>query len=328
MNAQGTGPPRSSNPSCSHSNPPHYRFCDVCGARLPVQCPRCRAVNRSQAAFCRHCGFDLRGSAGMTSVPPIVPSSAPEEIFPPTESASLAAEFRASQAARQAGHETGLGQDDSATASGLRTELPATEGQKQAVVESEEASPRARRPRPRERTGLEQLDEQDEDARAERRRRVRAWLWVMTAAITGLLVAFLWPISTVNERERPARVQTGTGTRDETSPQSVPPQPNEPGRSVIAPTQGGPGAEPHVSGEGRPRRGATGVEWIEPPPVPPATAAAKRATSDPTVDATIRQTQGQGSAPPPAPDRRRPHAGPPPRRRRVDVRRAGRTSFL
>src|SRR5262245_14440680 len=45
--------------TCGHRNPPSAFFCDVCGVKLPVQCPRCSAINRSQANFCSHCGLRL-----------------------------------------------------------------------------------------------------------------------------------------------------------------------------------------------------------------------------------------------------------------------------
>jgi peptide/nickel transport system substrate-binding protein len=44
---------------CAHRNPPSAHFCDVCGVRLPRQCPRCHAVNRAQANFCNNCGVNL-----------------------------------------------------------------------------------------------------------------------------------------------------------------------------------------------------------------------------------------------------------------------------
>ena len=45
---------------CGHRNPQTSYFCDVCGVRLPVPCPRCHTVNRSEANFCSMCGIDLR----------------------------------------------------------------------------------------------------------------------------------------------------------------------------------------------------------------------------------------------------------------------------
>jgi len=45
---------------CGHRNPANAHFCDVCGVKLPVHCPRCHAINRPQANFCGNCGSSLR----------------------------------------------------------------------------------------------------------------------------------------------------------------------------------------------------------------------------------------------------------------------------
>src|SRR5262245_56677526 len=45
--------------ACGHHNALSARFCDVCGVKLTVHCPRCHASNRSQANFCSNCGIDL-----------------------------------------------------------------------------------------------------------------------------------------------------------------------------------------------------------------------------------------------------------------------------
>jgi len=39
---------------CEHRNPPSAHFCDVCGVKLPMQCPCCHAINRRQANFCNN----------------------------------------------------------------------------------------------------------------------------------------------------------------------------------------------------------------------------------------------------------------------------------
>ena len=44
---------------CGHHNGPSAHFCDVCGVKLALHCPRCHATNRSQANFCSNCGIDL-----------------------------------------------------------------------------------------------------------------------------------------------------------------------------------------------------------------------------------------------------------------------------
>jgi peptide/nickel transport system substrate-binding protein len=60
MHEEDSGVPSGPVAPCGHDNPPGAHFCDVCGATLPVQCPRCRAINRRQAHFCNMCGSSLR----------------------------------------------------------------------------------------------------------------------------------------------------------------------------------------------------------------------------------------------------------------------------
>ena len=45
--------------ACGHHNGPSAHFCDMCGVKLSLHCPRCQATNRSQANFCSNCGIDL-----------------------------------------------------------------------------------------------------------------------------------------------------------------------------------------------------------------------------------------------------------------------------
>jgi peptide/nickel transport system substrate-binding protein len=77
---------------CGHDNPPSAHFCDVCGARLPTQCPRCSAINRRHANFCANCGVDLRdvGPTHVTSAvapigPPLLTSPVNETEAAPIE---------------------------------------------------------------------------------------------------------------------------------------------------------------------------------------------------------------------------------------------------
>ena len=80
---------RSFDAPCGHINPPHYRFCDICGARLPAPCPRCQTANRVEANFCGGCGFDLRETSG-PSAELATDRSEPDDItadVPPPETA-------------------------------------------------------------------------------------------------------------------------------------------------------------------------------------------------------------------------------------------------
>jgi hypothetical protein len=69
MNPQGRQQPEDARAPCGHAHPPGSRFCDVCGIRLPVTCPRCEEVNRSEANFCRTCGIELHGPAPSLGTP-------------------------------------------------------------------------------------------------------------------------------------------------------------------------------------------------------------------------------------------------------------------
>jgi peptide/nickel transport system substrate-binding protein len=60
MNEQRSGASEDSPSPCGHSNVPGAHFCDICGAKLAVHCPRCQATNRDQANFCSKCGTALR----------------------------------------------------------------------------------------------------------------------------------------------------------------------------------------------------------------------------------------------------------------------------
>ena len=58
---------------CGHRNPPSAHFCDVCGVKLPMQCPCCHAINRRQANFCNNCGIGLRDERQTHATPSIGP---------------------------------------------------------------------------------------------------------------------------------------------------------------------------------------------------------------------------------------------------------------
>ena len=58
---------------CRHRNPPGAHFCDVCGVKLPLQCPRCHEINRRQANFCSNCGISLGDGRRISAAPALVP---------------------------------------------------------------------------------------------------------------------------------------------------------------------------------------------------------------------------------------------------------------
>src|SRR5262245_17584737 len=68
-------------PGCGHRNPPGAHFCDTCGARLPMQCLRCHAINRSDANFCSRCGAGLGDAPRTDAAPPgVAPSASPDSL--------------------------------------------------------------------------------------------------------------------------------------------------------------------------------------------------------------------------------------------------------
>src|SRR5215467_14483127 len=73
---------------CGHRNPPRAHFCDVCGAMLQMQCPRCHAINRRQAHFCNMCGTSLRDEQRAHATPSIDLSEPLAASSPETESDS------------------------------------------------------------------------------------------------------------------------------------------------------------------------------------------------------------------------------------------------
>src|SRR6059058_353322 len=57
-------------PQCQHENQKDAKFCDECGAPLPVCCPSCQTANRPGAKFCHACATPL-------AVHTLPPSAAP-----------------------------------------------------------------------------------------------------------------------------------------------------------------------------------------------------------------------------------------------------------
>ena len=109
---------------CAHRNPPGAHFCDVCGVKLPVPCPRCSAINRRQANFCSHCGTRLGGGQGTHAAPSIVPFGPSPDRSPATEPGSAGAPSEPVVPTRQAANE---GMDGWTTESGK--ELAADESE-------------------------------------------------------------------------------------------------------------------------------------------------------------------------------------------------------
>ena len=92
-------------PACGHRNPPNARFCDTCGAQLPMQCPRCHAINRAEASFCSKCGIGLGDARRTGAAPPIVPLGPSPDSLSATESESAPARPEPLLPAKQAANE-------------------------------------------------------------------------------------------------------------------------------------------------------------------------------------------------------------------------------
>src|SRR5262245_2224405 len=56
---------------CGHPNPASALFCDVCGEKLPMQCPGCFATNRREANFCSNCGLRQRDAQRTKALPSV-----------------------------------------------------------------------------------------------------------------------------------------------------------------------------------------------------------------------------------------------------------------
>ena len=46
---------------CGNNNPQSARFCNLCGARLPLACTKCGSINPEGSAFCNKCGNAITG---------------------------------------------------------------------------------------------------------------------------------------------------------------------------------------------------------------------------------------------------------------------------
>src|SRR5687768_13736916 len=68
-------------PTCTHPNASTANFCDVCGARLQLQCPGCHSINRTRANYCSNCGMSLHD---VRPTRPIPPPAGPSQEMPPT----------------------------------------------------------------------------------------------------------------------------------------------------------------------------------------------------------------------------------------------------
>src|SRR4029453_18236652 len=105
MREEDSGVPDDSVSPCGHRNPPSAHFCDACGVKLPMQCPRCHAINRTQANFCSNCGIGLDDVRRTHASPSIVPFGPSPDSSPVTESESAPASPEPIVPAKQAANE-------------------------------------------------------------------------------------------------------------------------------------------------------------------------------------------------------------------------------
>jgi peptide/nickel transport system substrate-binding protein len=106
MHEEDSGAPGGPVSPCGHRNPPSAHFCDVCGVKLPMQCPRCHAINRRQANFCSNCGIGLGDVRRTHAASSIVPFGPPPDSSPATESESAPAPPEPIVPAKQAANES------------------------------------------------------------------------------------------------------------------------------------------------------------------------------------------------------------------------------
>lgn len=78
-------------PSCGTEAGPGDRFCQQCGASLPITCPECGASLKPGARFCTQCGAQL-GSARAA-----VPAAAPPPPPPPPQQPAVPPAYRVPQ---------------------------------------------------------------------------------------------------------------------------------------------------------------------------------------------------------------------------------------
>ena len=105
MHEEDSAVPDGSVSPCGHRNAPSAHFCDVCGVKLPMQCPRCHAFNRRQANFCSNCGIGLDDVRRTHAAPSIVPFGPSPDSSPATESESAPASAEPIVPAKQAANE-------------------------------------------------------------------------------------------------------------------------------------------------------------------------------------------------------------------------------
>src|SRR5262245_53954269 len=92
--------------TCGHRTLMTAHFCDVCGVKLLTQCPRCSAINRSQANFCRHCGMRLSDVQGTYATPSVESVGQSPDSPPAPESVQALAPTGLLLAAKPAANES------------------------------------------------------------------------------------------------------------------------------------------------------------------------------------------------------------------------------
>ena len=311
MNGEGSGSSTAPVSPCGHRNPPNARFCDACGARLPVQCPRCRSINRGEANFCASCGASLRESFRPPAAPAARTAAATDRpAAPPIERPAAPAAERPAAPPIERPAATPI-ERPAATEPRPAPPIPVS-----AVLNKPTASERTGEPKAFEAfprvpddplAALKAAAAHDQIGRyLERRRRIRqVWLAAAATALgVGVVggavllgaVPSLWragtdrtavatgSISKLTERAEPVGSQPATPTRAEVLPRPAPVVVESPARQVAPP----------------PER----VEAAAPPPVAPSKAEPPGSTATPARDAAPT---------PPAPDKARVAAPPVPR---------------
>ena len=214
--------------ACGHHNGPSAHFCDMCGVKLSLHCPRCHATNRSQANFCSNCGIDLH------IVPSIVPFGPSPDTSPATESELAPARPESIRPAKWAANED----MDGPEAVEL---LPLTEQRGQALVADE----------------FEDAERLSQMVRSFRRRQRRRRAWALAAVGATVVIGILGAAALVRTHiatpsaqwrsfvDKDARASIPTGaevSKSATIAQSTPRNTGPPNTTVQQDHQKGPPA--------------------------------------------------------------------------------------
>jgi peptide/nickel transport system substrate-binding protein len=226
-----------------------------------MPCPRCRAINRGQANFCRNCGIALRDHQ-RTTIPFITTVSPSPDSSPTIGSESVSPTPERSVPAKPA-------EEENVTRSNSFGPLHRTAARdEEPIADAPGETP-------------ERLEKMERFVQRRRRARARReWVWLGTvAAVLGFLGGVL------------VRTQIATPRRDENL-SAVLSQNQTQRRSLLDTQQRGPGAEPAPLIDAQARLMATRPQALE-----PAAGTQSPPTKTDASDATVQRNHNDGSPP-------------------------------